>query len=492
VLLTALALAGATLASEVTIVGISDYHAHAVPFRSEGRAGQGGIARAVTFLKRAKAEGALVFSGGDTLNAGTPTWSDEYPCVEWPWLNGLVDAMALGNHELDYGAEAFERCRASAAYPVLAANLVGADGRPLLTAGGRTWLVRTAGGRRIGAFAVAGPDLARLIKAKDLPAGARFTDPVAAAREVVRALRDEEKVDAVVLIGHQHRADDEALARAVPGIDLVLGTHSHLAVDLQRIEGTSTWYVSPFQYLAYASRVKLRFEDGRLAGVSGGLVAMDQTVPPDPEIEGRVADLQRRLVQKHAARFAPFASLGVELADTAISASETILGNWATEALRRAARSHAFLSTSSSFRATLGPGPVSAEDFFAAFPYPNRVTTATLTGRQVAELVALVEARRGSDAFSQQSGLRWRGTAVEVLRDPAKPEAGYEPLDPARAYRIATTDFQAFVLPGYRELFAGAPDLARTEIDVHATLRTALERGELSGAVRDGRSGGAR
>jgi 5'-nucleotidase/UDP-sugar diphosphatase len=490
VLLAALALAGATLAPEVTIVGISDYHAHAVPFRSEGRAAQGGIARAVTFLKRAKAEGALVFSGGDTLNAGTPTWSDEYRCIEWPWLNGLVDAMALGNHELDYGPEAFERCRAGAAYPVLAANLLGADGQPLLTNGGRSYVVRTVGGRRIGAFAVAGPDFARLVKARDLPPGARFTDAVGAAREVVRALRVEEKVDAVVLIGHQHRADDEALARAVPGIDLVLGTHSHLAVELHRIEGTSTWYVSPFQYLTYASRVTLRFEGGRLAGVSGGLVAMDDAMPQDPEIQARVADLQRRLVEKHPARFAPFAELATELADTAISAGETTIGNWATEALRRAAGSHVFLSTSSSFRATLGPGPVSAEDFHAAFPYPNRVTTATLGGRQVAELVALVEARRGSDAFSQQSGLRWKGTAVEILRDPANPAAGHEPLDPMRSYRVATTDFQAFVLDGYRQLFAGAPDLAKTDLDVHAVLRKALERGELSGAVLDGRSGG--
>ena len=39
-------------------------------------------------------------SGGDMMNKGAPSWSDRYQCAEWSWLNGVADAMALGNHEL--------------------------------------------------------------------------------------------------------------------------------------------------------------------------------------------------------------------------------------------------------------------------------------------------------------------------------------------------------------------------------------------------------
>jgi 5'-nucleotidase/UDP-sugar diphosphatase len=487
----------AAMAGDVTVVGFSDYHAHAVPLRSEGRVAQGGIARAIAFLKQEKARGAVIFSGGDTLNAGTPSWSDAYPCLEWPWLNGLVDAVALGNHELDYGPEVFARCRASADYPVLAANVVGADGAPVLTAGGRPYVVRQASGRRIGAFAVAGPDMERLVKVADRPAGWRFTDAVEAARAVVRTLREVEKVDAVVLIGHQHRADDEALARSVPGIDLVLGTHSHLRVDLQRIEGTATWYVAPFQYLTYASRVTLRFTGDRLADVKGGLVRMDESIVPDADVAARVAALQRELVARKPERFAPFARLGVELSDVGVSRSETPIGNWATGTLRRAAGAHVFLSTSSSFRASLGPGEVSEEDFFAALPYANRVVTATLTGVQVETLVGLVESRRGEDSFSQQSGLRWRvadgrPVEIEVLRSPGHPDQGFAPLDRAGSYRVATTDFQAFVVGGYKEIFAAAGDLTRTGLDVHTVLREALVRGQTAEGALDGRSVGTR
>jgi len=53
------------------VIGLSDYHSHALPFRSEGQPDQGGIARAIAFLKRARAAGpTLILSGGDTLSRG--------------------------------------------------------------------------------------------------------------------------------------------------------------------------------------------------------------------------------------------------------------------------------------------------------------------------------------------------------------------------------------------------------------------------------------
>src|SRR5882672_6315363 len=100
----------------ITLLHFSDYHSHALPFYTE-QGERGGIARAIGALKREKKNGALVFSGGDTINKGAPAWSDKYGCVEWPWLNGIVDAMAFGNHDADYGHDDFDRCRAAIRYP---------------------------------------------------------------------------------------------------------------------------------------------------------------------------------------------------------------------------------------------------------------------------------------------------------------------------------------------------------------------------------------
>jgi 5'-nucleotidase len=468
----------------VTLVGMTDYHSHAVPFYSEGEPGQGGVARALAYLREAKARpDTLVVSGGDTVNKGVPAWSDEYGCVEWPWFNGVVDVMALGNHDLDYGAEAFERCRASVGYPLLCANLVGEDGAPYLRVEGRPYLVREVGGVRLGFFAVAGPDMQRLVKAEHLPAGTRWTDEKEAARAVVKALRDEEHVDAVVLLGHQLREDDEALAREVPGIDVIMGSHSHQKAELGVLPGTRTSYLSAYQYLAYLAEVRLRFRGKKLERVEGGLVKMDGTKREDAETAAEVERLRRQLVAKRPERFEVLGRLARPLRDEGLSTGVSEVGGWAAEVLRRAAGAHAFFAMSAGFRAGLPAGEVTVEDFYGALPYRNLVVTAEMTGAQLADWVALSESKRGTDGYSQRSGVRYevedgRPVWLRVLKDPNDPRAGDEPVRPERTYRVATTDFQAFVAAGYKQALSQANHVRRTELDTHQVLMDALRKGD--------------
>ncbi len=477
----------------IRLVGFTDYHSHALPFVSEGRPGQGGIARVIAYVREARRDPrTIVVSGGDTMNAGSPTWSDEYRCVEWPWWNGLVDAMALGNHDLDYGADALAECRGRAGYPVLAANLRDAEGRPVLLADGKPYVVKEVSGLRIGLFAVAGADFQRLVSADKLPAGERWTDPITAAREVVTALREQEHADAVVLIGHEHAADDEALVAAVPGIDLVLGTHSHLQAGLAKISGTSTWRVSPYQYLAYVADVALRFEGRRLVEVTGGLVAMDESRPEDARVAADVARLQRELVGRRPDRFRVLGRAATALTDLGVTNGESLIGNWATEELRRAASVQAFFSTASSFRGTLPDGDVTVEDLFAAIPYRNTLVTATVTGRALRAWLALCVSKAGSDGFCQESGLRYAvgddgALAVAILKDAARPAAGFVEVDDDERYRIGTTDFQAYVAAGYKELFAAAAGPVKTGIDAHEVLEAALAAGPVHARL-DGRA----
>jgi 5'-nucleotidase len=484
--------AAAPASAELTIVAFSDYHSHAVPFYSEGARDQGGIARGIAFLKAARARpGTLVLSGGDMLNKTTPAWSDEYGCVEWPWLDGLVDAMALGNHDLDYGAQSFERCRAQVSFPILSANLVRDDGTPFLTAGGKAYIVREALGVRIGIFAVASPDVQNLIRKEDLPPGTRWMDAAQAARSIVKTLREVEHVNAVVLMGHEQREEDLALARDVPGIDLILGTHSHHRAELQKLPGTSTWFISPFQYLAYVSETRLGFEAGKLVHVSGELVKLDASRPEDGETAERVARLQKELEAKHPERFRVLGRATLELSDAHLVDGESLIGDWATELLRSAAGAHAFFATASSFRGALPPGDVTLEGLMTAMPYKNQIVVADMTGKQLLAWLALSASRLGSDGFSQQSGVRYtiRGgqpAAIEVLLDPADPAKGDAALDPEASYRIATTDYQAFVASGYKDLFAGARHIVKTGLDVHELLSGALRRGEVKAAL-DGR-----
>jgi 5'-nucleotidase/UDP-sugar diphosphatase len=402
--------------TRVTLLHFSDYHSHALPLYSEGRGGEGGIARAIGYLRAQKRHGALVFSGGDMMNKGSPAWSDKYRCAEWAWFNGIIDAMAFGNHDPDYGIGELEGCLQAIRYPFLSANTSGFKGTRLFV----------VNGVRVGVFAVAGSDFKTLVKEPVL----HFGDPVAAARNAVHQLRGIEHADVVVMIGHEQLDDDFALARAVPGIDLIFGSHSHLKRALTRIDGTATWFISPFQYLTYISCVVLTFEAHKLTAVDGKLIPVNARMPVDKTIARRVAMMQRELEAdpKYAPLFATIGALSTPLPVDAL-AQRTV------EIMRDAAHADVALSTASSFRQDLPPGRVTMESLRAAMPYDNEILVYPLRGDVVEKLLAYGNSRQGSDSFAIVS----------------KPKA----IDPTQIYRVATTDYLARVAPGYRDFFAG-------------------------------------
>lgn len=358
-------LAFRTAAAEqtVTLFHFSDYHSHALPFYTE-EGERGGIARAIGFLQQQKRRGALVFSGGDTMNQGAPAWSDKYQCAEWPWLNGIVDAMAFGNHDADYGREAFDRCRASVRYPILSAN----------TAGFRGTAVFDVRNVRVGVFALAGRDFTQLVKVPEFS----FSDPIAAAREAVRVLRDEQGADAVVMIGHQDVEDDYALARAVPGIDVIFGSHSHLKRELTRIPETNTVYISPSQYLTYISRVEMTIADERVKSVRGGLVPVDASMPEDRTVARRVRRMQRELERDPRYRdlFTPIAGR-----DAPMSTEQ--LAKFTVDLMRELADAEVAVSTTSTFRGPLPSGALTMEVLMSALPYENEIVVCTMRGAQL-------------------------------------------------------------------------------------------------------------
>jgi 5'-nucleotidase len=492
----------------LVLLHTSDYHSHARAHYSEGQQNVGGLARLMQYLRDEKAANpnTIVLSGGDTMNLGTPAWSDKYQCAEWPLFNGLMDAMALGNHEQDYGWDTFEKCRAGAEYPVISAGLVNASNEPIL----QPWTIVERGGMKIGLFALTGSDFDKLIKPELRPEGARYADGEVIAPAIIQRLREVEKVDAIVEIGHRFYEDDVKLAQAVPGIDLILGTHSHRKEDLKQIPGTNTWIISPFQYLEYVSRVELTFEGGKLAKVGGGLVRMSPDRPEAPDVAEQVATMQRDLEAdpKYAARFEKLGQAAVEISDENISTGESVLGNWVLDTVRVAGEAHVALSTSSSFRASIPPGDITVEDYLTAVPYKNLVLVHELTGAQLQQLLDLSVSKRGTDSFSQVSGVRFtikdgKAADVMVLMDPsgapplgANPNnpagtpattAAFEPLDPAKTYLVAATDFQARIAPGYSDLFKQAASVKDTGLIVNDLMMQTIRDSSPISAALDGR-----
>ena len=478
------------------IYHMSDYHSHALPSYAEGDYSRGGVARVIAFLREAKkrSNNVLVLSGGDTINLNNPIWSDAYTCTEWGWFNGILDGMALGNHEFDYGAQVFNDCANHITYPVISSGLVSKDsGKALLP----EFQVYERGGVKIGVFAVAGNDFPSIVKPDLLPTNTRWVtgeEKIKRVAEIVKILREKEKVDIVIACGHQYLAEDFAMAKTIPGINLILGTHGHLKAEMTKIEGTETYFISPYQYLNYLSHVTLQVSKSKVLKAKGELITITKGLPEDTFLAQKVETMYESLKLKYPDRFEVLGEAKTLIDNTNIDKGEALIGNFVTDIAREATKAHAFFHTSSSFRAAIPPGQINKETFLTALPYSNILVTATMTGEQVLDLLAFSVGQRGSDTFCQTSGLRYTINTsnktvsnVQILVDTTNPQLGYQQVDPKGKYLVATANYLAYVASGYKERFAKASNLTKTDIELNKLIINHIRQNSPISASLDGR-----
>ncbi|HUN81942.1 MAG TPA: metallophosphoesterase, partial [Phycisphaerae bacterium] len=215
----------------------------------------GGIERIATLIaerRRAReVDGpVLVLDIGDA-SIGTPFGGAcqeigaELQCLS---LAGY-DATTFGNHDFDFGPAALARAVAAARKAgrlpaILAANTNYEASDPelaglkeLATSGTiRSHMVIERGGIRFGLFGIMGFDS---IVYTINPGALTFPDPIKTARDMVQRLRSE-GADVIICMSHGGvrepkdgpitQGDDIDLARAVPGIDVIVGAHTHTFV----------------------------------------------------------------------------------------------------------------------------------------------------------------------------------------------------------------------------------------------------------------------
>lgn len=209
-------------------------------------------------LRQLKAErvDTLYFDSGDAIrtgNLGVPL----RPEVAWERLaEAGCDASVLGNRETHILPSAFRAKLEGHRHPVLCANLVAKDGKPPLP----PWVILDCGGTRVGVFGVMVPMVTRRMKTQAASAYL-WDDPVETAQESVAVLRDQ--VDVIVALTHIGHRKDQALAEAVPGIDIILGGHSHTELRGPERVG-NTWIAQGGSHGHYVGVYE--WEDGRLTG----------------------------------------------------------------------------------------------------------------------------------------------------------------------------------------------------------------------------------
>ena len=335
------------------------------------------------------------------------------------------DATTFGNHDFDLGPAGLGKAISVAAKAgripaVLAANtnFTGNDAtlsepQRLVKEGViRRYTVIERGGLRFGLFGVIGKEAIFYATG----AGAvSFSDAVEAAKDMVTVLRETEKVDVVICLSHSGLVegkdgtvtdgDDVRLAKAVPGIDVVVGGHSHTALHKAIIVNDRTPVVQAGKYSEHVGELVITLDGDKHT------VESYEHHPIDDTISGDQAETDEITKYKKIVSEAVFASRGYSVDQPLVKVAQDVpntftdivagtpLANFVTDAFRRATGADIGFTANGMVRAGLMRGTFGVQtvyDVFAVAPLGGGVVdptagsalvTAYLTGQELKHLL---------------------------------------------------------------------------------------------------------
>ena len=288
------------------------------------------------------------------------------------------DAMAVGNHEFNYGWERLLELR-STDFPLLASN-ISRDGGAFLP--GK--VVIDIEGVKVGVFGLTTEGAAH----STMPAyveGLAFGDATAAAEEKVEELR-EMGAQVVVALCHLGCVPCEGgtltpeLARAVPGIDVIVDGHSHTVLPEGMTEN-GVLIVQAGDNGKYLGKVTITLKNGKITSKAAALIdhGEAQATAPDEAVAARLAEIlaeQKGLLREPVGEAAALMS-----ADRApgVRTQEMPLGNLVADAYREAAASDIAVANGGDIRAGLKAGVVTRGDIISVLPFGNTLMVKAVT-----------------------------------------------------------------------------------------------------------------
>jgi len=493
ILALALALVPQALAQgpfSVTILHTNDTHAHLEPFTPFKGVEQGGVSRRFTLIKQIRAEGGnvLLLDAGDVFQ-GTLYFNQYLGQADLWFMNKMgYDAMAVGNHEFDKGQEPLAKFIDGATFPLLSANL-DCSGSALLKDRIKPYVIKEIGGEKVGIFGLTTEDV-KIIS--NVGEGVEVEDPVEAAKRVVAELEGQ-GINKIIALTHIGYNEDQKLATAVAGIDIIIGGHSHtLLGDMEGAAGPyPTVVTSPagdpvlivhdYQWGSYLGRLDVTFDaEGKVTEYSGGLIFVDASIASDPEFDAKLAEFAAPIEElKNTIIGQTAVDLDGEKAH--VRTMETNLGNLICDAMlwkTATDNTQIAIQNGGGIRASAPAGDISMGKVLEILPFGNTIVDVDLTGAQIIEAlengVSRIEDVKGR--FPQVAGLRYtfdpnkpagsRIVKVEVW-DAAK--GAYVPIDLEATYRVATNNFLFGGGDGY-EVFKEGTNVYETGVLLSDTL----------------------
>ncbi|MDA7420582.1 bifunctional metallophosphatase/5'-nucleotidase [Tritonibacter multivorans] len=444
----------------------------------------GGVARIKSAVDAKRAELAgqnvLVLDAGDPFQ-GSLFYTTYKGAAEAEFMEAIgYDAMAVGNHEFDDGPEGLAKFIDAVSFPVISGNLDLSSEDSLKGKVGNH-VVLEVGGEKIGIISVLATDTVDTSSPGD---NVVFQDEIESLKADVATL-EAEGVNKIIALTHVGLPKDLDIAAAVPGIDVVVGGHSHtlLSNTNERAKGPyptmvgDTAVVTAYAYSKYLGELDVTFDDaGVVSAAEGEPMLLDASVTPDAGMLARVAEMGAPIEEMKKRVVAE--SSDVIVGDRNVCrAEECSIGNLVADAMLDRVKDQGIsiaIQNGGGLRASIDAGEVTMGEVLTVLPFQNTLSTFFVSGQTVIDALesGVSQVEEGKGRFPQVAGLKYtfdiavapnEGRVSDVL---VMDGDAWVAIDPAKTYGLVSNNYVRGGGDGYK-MFRDAenaydfgPDLA--------------------------------
>jgi 2',3'-cyclic-nucleotide 2'-phosphodiesterase/3'-nucleotidase len=499
----------------VQILATTDLHGNIYPIdyytnKPDAR----GLAKAATIIKQARKDNPnlLLLDSGDTIQ-GTPLVyyhnkrNNGPPDPMMLVMSALkYDSMAVGNHDYNFGLKVHEKARSEAKFPWLSANTYNTGTDQTHHA---PYIVKEVNGVRVGVLGLTTPGIPNWENVENY-AGLEFHETVSEAKKWVPVLRDVEKVDVVVITMHMGIEEDlrtgklnpaqvpnenaaVAIARQVPGVDVILMGHTHRDVPSLYINGVVLTQADKWARRVARVDLYLEKQEGKrwhVMGKSAYTIPVTDKTEADPEIM-KLAEPYDRETQAWLGRV--IGQSPVELTAKEASFRDTPILDLIQRVQLEAGKADVSMAANFNPDARIAKGAVTVRDIAGLYVYENTLVTLELTGQQLKDalehsahyfkeyqpgksLRELVDERIPSYDFDVAQGVTYEidltrpfGQRIQNLKFKG------QPLSAAQKLRVVTNNYRVNGGGNYT-MYKGAPVVYRSSEEVRELIIDWVER----------------
>jgi len=484
---------------QLTILHTNDHHGHFMKFSPYANPDVGGMAARSTLVNivRAEVEQAgghvLLLSAGD-VNIGVPESDLLNAEPDFKLMNMLgYDAITLGNLDLHNPLEVLMQQQEWAGCPFLSANVIEQEaGEPFV----KPYIIKEFDGLHVAIFG---------LTMEEIPIASKYGKDVdgRSVIEIAKALVPKLRTEADLVIALTHIGFDESrapgdvqVAKAVPGIDVIVGGQSRTALKEAEVVN-NTLIVQAGEYGLYVGRLDLTIdsEADKITAYTYTLIPVnlkkrvkyqgksyymfvDKGYVEDPNV---LEFIQPYLEQVDELLSQPVGEALVRLDGDMelIRSQETNLANLITDSMRAKTGAEIAFFNAGGIRASIELGFITYRNILTVLPFGDTLVLLDMTGTQIMDVLDYAATiKLGNWAFLHTSGLTWtnkKGVPENVM-------IGGTPIELDRMYKAVTGSYLAGGGDGYT-MFKDASQYDTGFTDASALREYIMKAGKVAPKV---------